>query len=214
MFSRLAKLLLITLVPLAAVAQDAPPPAPAGGYSTYNRHFGFFIRPELGFGYFGASASQGGMDVKVSGGGGVFALGIGGAVSENFIVAGQVWDYIASSPTVKVTYGGSTLSGTSDGSAGLVGYGVLLNWYLQPSNLYLAVTPSFTKLVSSDGTTNSTSEWGFGARLAAGKEWWVSDHWGIGLAASLALSSNKDTGSGAPTWGSAAFGLTCSATYN
>jgi hypothetical protein len=212
MFSRLAKLLLIALVPLAAVAQDAPPPAPAGGYSTYNRHFGFFIRPELGFGYFSSSASQGGTDATISGGGGVFALAIGGAVSENFIVAGQVWDYIASSPTLKVN--GVNIPISNGSSAGVVGYGVLLNWYLQPSNLYIAVTPSFTKLVSSDGTSSETSEWGFGVRGAVGKEWWVSDHWGIGLAASLALSSNKFSGSGQPSWGSAAFGLTCSATYN
>lgn len=212
MLSRLAKLLLITLVPLAAVAQEPPPPAPAGGYSTYNRHLGFFIRPELGFGYFGASASQGGVDADISGGAGVFALAIGGAVSENFIVAGQVWDYVASSPTLKVN--GVDIPITSDSSAGLVGYGVLLNWYLQPSNFYVAVTPSFTKLVSSSGTSSETSDWGFGVRGAFGKEWWVSDHWGLGLAGSLAFSSNKFSGSGQPSWGSACFGLTFSATYN
>ena len=214
MFSNLAKLLLISLLPLAAVAQEAPPPAPYRGDPTVNRHFGFFIRPELGLGYFSSSASQGGVDVTIKGGGAAFAIGVGGAVSENFIVGGQIWDYAVSDPTIKISYGGVTNSYSSSTSAALVGYGVLLNWYLQPSNLYIAVTPSFTRLVSDDGTNTATSEWGFGVRGAFGKEWWVSDHWGLGLAASLALSSNKDQGTGAPTFGTASFGLTFSATYN
>ena len=212
MTKRLALLCLAALVPLSAAAQAAP--APASADPTYQRHRGFFIRPELGLGYFGASASSGGIDLSVKGGGANFGLAIGGAVSEDFILAGQVWDYVASSPTVTIKSNGSELSGTADGSAGLVGYGLLLNWYFMPSNLYAAVTPSFTRLVASNGTSSSTSEWGFGVRGAFGKEWWVSDHWGLGLAGSLALSSNKDSGSGSPTWGSWALGLSFSATYN
>ena len=201
--------LLAALLPLYAAAQErAAPEQPA------HRHLGFFIRPELGFGGFASAASQDGVDYSISGGGGAFALAIGGAVSEDFIVGGQVWDVIASKPDWTIKSGGTEVKGTSSSDAGLVGYGVLLNWYLQPSNVYLAVTPSLTRLVSTQGTTTTTSDWGFGIRGAVGKEWWVADHWGIGVAASIGLSSNKDGGSGAPTWGSAAFAVTCSATYN
>jgi hypothetical protein len=214
--------LLVALLPLTSLAQEAPPaaapPAPAAApvaASTVNRHLGFFIRPELGLGYFGAGASQGGVDLKVSGGGINFALGIGGAISEDFILGGQVWDYVVSDPEVSIKGGGIDVSGTASGSsAGLVGYGVLLNWYFMPSNWYVAVTPSLTRLVTSDGTDTFTSEWGFGLRGAVGKEWWVSDHWGLGLSANLALSSNKDTGTDPPTFTSFCAGLSFSATYN
>jgi hypothetical protein len=216
MSKRLVGLLVAALCPLAALAQEAQAAPPAALVDpTIHRHKGFFIRPELGFGYFGASASQGGVTLKVSGGGAALGLAIGGAVSEDFIVAGQVWDYVVSEPTVSMSGGGFDFSGTAtDGSAGLVGYGVLLNWYFMPGNWYAAVTPSLTRIVTSDGTSDFTSEWGFGVRGAFGKEWWVSDHWGLGLAASLALSSNKDAGTDPPTFTTFCAGLTFSATYN
>jgi hypothetical protein len=215
MTKRLTKLfLLLAALPFAATAQDRPLGRDLGD-PTIHRHLGFFVRPELGFGYMTSSASQGGDSITMSGGGAGFALAVGGAVAEDFIVAGQVWDIVVSDPSVSVTAGGTKITGTASGTnAGVVGYGVLLNWYLQPSNVYLAVTPSLTRLVSDNGTTSSTSDWGFGARGAVGKEWWVSHHWGLGLAASVGLSSNRDSGSGTPTWGTAAFAVTFSATYN
>jgi hypothetical protein len=86
---------------------------------------------------------------------------------------------------------------------------------MQPSNIYLAVTPSLTRLVMDDGTSSATTEWGFGLRGAVGKEWWVSDNWGVGVSGSLAFSSNKDSSaSGAPTWSTVSFGIGVSATYN
>lgn len=212
MFRRFAGLLVVALFPLTALAQSAPPPPP--GYpmgSPVNRHVGFFIRPELGFGYLSTSASSGGLDLKLSGGGVNLGVAIGGAVTEDFIVAGQVWDYVVSDPTVTLNGSSATASGAS---VGLVGYGVLLNWYFQPSNLYVAVTPSLTRVVIDDGTTSATTEWGLGLRAAVGKEWWVSDHWGLGLNANVALSSNKDSGGSSATFGSAAIGVAFSATYN
>jgi hypothetical protein len=214
MSRKLAGLLLATLMPLASLAQEAPPAPPVPAASTAHRHLGFFIRPELGFGYFDTKASQGGVDAEIKGSAGHFGIAIGGAVTENFILAGQIWDYVASKPTYSLGSSGNKYSQTLSGNAGLVGYGLLVNWYFQPSNLYLGFTPSFTRLVEADQGDSSTSDWGFGVRATFGKEWWVSDHWGLGLAASLALSSNKGGGSGSPTWTTGAFGLSFSATYN
>jgi hypothetical protein len=109
----------------------------------------------------------------------------------------------------------TTMSGSnSDSNAALVGYGLLLNWYF-PSNLYFALTPSFTRLTSSNGSSSGNSEWGFGLRAALGKEWWVSNHWGLGAVAGFALSSNKDMAdAGAPTWTTVGFNVSLSATFN
>jgi hypothetical protein len=66
---------------------------------------------------------------------------------------------------------------------------------------------------SSSGSDASTN-WGFGARAALGKEWWVSDHWGLGLVGHLSMSFNQDQGTNPPTWTSWAFTAAFSATYN
>lgn len=218
-------LLVAVAMPLAAYPQEYAPPAPpqqyqpAPGYMprpgyASQRHLGFFIRPELGVGYVSSKASEGGATLKISGSGATLGLAVGGAVSENFIVGGHVWEIIASSPEVEASAGGLSASGTADGTSALVGYGLLLNWYFMPSNAYLALTPSLTRLVAENDGSTGRSEWGVGLRAAVGKEWWVSNSWGLGLAASLAVSSNEDAGPGAPTFTSTGFGLTFSATYN
>jgi hypothetical protein len=229
MTSQTSALLLAALLPLGAVAQETPPPAPApqaapaptapapapnlAADPTARHHRGFFIRPELGFAYLNTSSTSGSTKAEFSGTGFSFGLSIGGAVSEDLVVAFSAWNFIASDPDLKL--GGVSYGAVKGASVALVGYGVLVNWYLQPSNFYLALTPALTRVTLNDGTTIWGTQWGLGLRATAGKEWWVSDHWGLGLAASFAVSSNKDSAeTGAPTWGSAAFNLIFSATYN
>lgn len=189
------------------VAQAQTPPQ----YGTANRHLGFYFNAALGFGYLKSTASQAGIDASLSGGSGAFSLGVGGAISENLILAAHFWDSVAFSP--KVTLGG--LSATASGtSAYVVGFGPSLVYYFMPSNLYLQVSPSFTTLnIESGGVTGST-EGGFGLWLGLGKEWWVGDHWGLGVAGHFVFSSNKDKGPSPPTWGSYGFGILASLTFN
>jgi hypothetical protein len=185
--------------------------APSPQYGMFNRHAGFYLNLDLGFGYLGSSASQAGTDVKLSGGAGAFSVAIGGAVQENLILAGQFWFYNVADPTVTVGGQSATASGAN---VGLTGFGVDLVYYMMPTNLYLSIAPAITSLsVEENGVTSST-EAGLGVRLAVGKEWWVSDHWGIGVDGNMVLASNKDKGAGAPTWGSFAIGVAFSATYN
>jgi hypothetical protein len=153
--------------------------------------------------------------MAIKGGGVSFALSAGSAISESFILGAQVWDVIAASPTVELSSGTTTASGSAaNSSAGLVGFGALLNWYF-PSDVYIALTPSLTRLTASNGSTSGNSDWGFGLRAALGKEWWVSDHWSLGASAGIAYSSNKDSGdAGAPTWSTFAFNVGLSSTFN
>ena len=84
-----------------------------------------------------------------------------------------------------------------------------------PANVYLSLTPSFTGLVF-DGSQPfvDRAASGFGVKLALGKEWWVGDHWGLGIAGSLFLAVNGDQGTGASTWTSFGGGVAFSATFN
>jgi hypothetical protein len=192
-----------------------PPPAapvpvnPKPTDPTYRRHFGAFIRPDLGFGYVGMSAYSGGTDVTIKGPAGTFGFAVGGALSENNILAFHLWDTVMSSPTA--SSGG--LSGTVDGDVTLFAVGPEYTAYSK-ENFYFSISPSLTRVHFSGNTGSADTDWGFGMRAAVGKEWWVGDHWGLGLVGHLSASFNKDTGSNAPTWSTFGATIAFSATYN
>jgi hypothetical protein len=51
-----------------------------------------------------------------------------------------------------------------------------------PQNAYVSATLAVTRQSLKLNGTQSDTDTGFGGQLAAGKEWWVSDHWGLGVA--------------------------------
>ncbi len=200
---------------------DAPPPPPEPRPSdpvrgalkpndpTYRRHLGAFIRPDLGFGYVAMSASSGGTDVTLKGAAGTFGFAVGGALSENSILAFHLWDTVMSNPTV--SSGG--FSSNANGDVTLFALGPQYTAYSQ-QNFYFSFSPSLTRVhVSGNGSSGDT-DWGFGMRAAVGKEWWVGDHWGLGLVGHLSASWNKDSGSSSPTWTTWGATIAFSATYN
>jgi hypothetical protein len=197
---------LSALVGTSAYAQ-AMPPQPYN--STINRHLGFALRLDAGIGYMGTTASD--IDASIKGGAGSFGLVIGGAVAENFILGADLWDTVVFSPTFK--QGGVSVSGT-DTSLTLAGFGVNLTYYFMPANVYVSVSPSITTVSLTRGGLSGSTDAGFGMKLGVGKEWWVSDHWGLGVAGQFFFASNKDSGAGSPTWSSTAFSVAFSATYN
>lgn len=178
---------------------------------TVHRHLGFFIRPDVGFGYAQTSASSGSNTSKLSGGAGFVGVAIGGAVAENVILAGNLFGVGVSQPTLTVN--GSS-SSTSSTDTGLGGVGLEVDYYFMPVNLYLGATLAATKQTLTASGRRYETGTGVGAILAVGKEWWVSDHWGLGLAGKLLLSSNQDTGTNPPTWNAAGLSAVFSATYN
>jgi hypothetical protein len=184
----------------------------ARAQTSVHTHDGFYLHLEGGVGSMSSSASQAGLDVELSGGTGEFAAGIGGALTPNLVLAGQFWGTNVSSPKVKMN--GTTL-GSASGSLGLSGIGLEITYYVMPHNFYVSAVPSFGTLTASSGGSSYSTKSGFAIKLAAGKEWWVSDDWGIGLNLQYAHSSNQDSDlAGAPTWGTSWFGVAFSATYN
>lgn len=209
-----------------AVSPTLPPPVPSGTQApaapptlaptstsplidTRHRHLGGFIRPDLGFGYLTTSASQGGVDARLSGFAGTFGFSAGGALSENSILALHFWDAVVTDLSYSV---GST-SGTASGTLAVFGFGPEYTRYSQ-QNFYFSISPSLTRMSASSGSSSGDTNWGFGVRAALGKEWWASDHWGLGLVAHLSMSINEDSGSNAPTWTTWAMTVAFSATYN
>jgi hypothetical protein len=210
------------LVSASAFAQTSPVgPSMAPGArpgtlltdNTLNRHFGFFIRPDLGFGYLSSSESTSFGDLNVSGVAGLAGVSIGGAVAENVILSAHIFDAVSSNPDVSL--GGSS-GKAQNASLTMWGIGPELTYYFMPNNIYLSGTVGLTRMTLSSNGNDASTDWGFGTRLTLGKEWWVSDHWGLGLSGHVSYANNNDpdTNGGSHTMSSWAFGAAFSATYN
>jgi hypothetical protein len=212
---RIVVLLAFATLPLLARAQatSAPPsppvPAPAGMLldSTVHRHLGFALRLDAGIGYMGLLAPSGGSSEGSASGG--MGIVIGGAVAEDLILGGDLWGTGMLGRMGMMQNGGT--------GYGLGGVGLNVTYYIMPANVYLSASPSVTfqsSMVRFGGSTQVSSVAGFGAKLSVGKEWWVGDHWGIGLAGQFFGSWNGTSGNGVGTWTTLAGGVAFSATYN
>lgn len=201
--------------------QPGPPSAtqprdPSGGaptataLDTRRRHFGGFIRPDLGLGYVYMSASNNGTDASIKGFAASFGIAAGGAVSENSILAFHFWDVVATNPTV--TVGNSTFN-NADATLTAIAFGPEYTRYFS-DNYYFSITPSLTRVTLATSGNSTDTNWGFGLRAGLGKEWWVGDHWGLGAVGHVSFSANQASGSNAPTWTGWATTVAFSATYN
>jgi len=206
--NRLSLLFGLCLSTGVALAQEAPLslPAPAPIDATVHRHLRIYLHFDIGGGYLPTSTSQGGVSASVKGASALLSFAAGAAVTEDWILAGELWGAAAPSPS-GVANNNSTMA--------LSAIGMNVTHYFMPVNVFLSLTPSATVLSIDNGSgTVGRTEVGFGAKLALGKEWWVSDHWGIGLAAQGFFAINRDQGTDAPTWSTFGGGLVLSATYN
>ena len=153
----LAALLLATL-PCAALAQESG--ASTAAESTIHRHLGFFFRATAGLGYLSSSSSwSDGPQPPVSGVSVPLGLAVGGAVAEDWILAGEVW-------------GGFSLK-TADGLSRTLfvyGYAVAVTHYFLPVNVYLSLSPGITRLTFERGNAAISTDYGPGVKVAVGKE--------------------------------------------
>jgi len=173
-FYVVAALLLTGTAGLAQENQPTQPYQPGqqapGAFrdATYRRHLGFYIRPDLGFGYMNSDENG----VSLHGLAVVSGVAIGGALQENSILAAHFFNATIYNPTVS---SGGFSSSTSDSSWAMFGFGPQYTYYFMPSNMYLSTTLGLTRMHSSTNSGSGDSDWGFGMRLSLGKEWWVGD---------------------------------------
>jgi hypothetical protein len=154
--------------------------------------------------------------------GGALGIAFGGAVTNNFIIYGTLLDSVATDPTINQSGVSGNFSGTASGaSAGVVGLGAGVAYYLDPAiNVFFSGTLMASRLVVNDrdGNTIGRSNWGLSADGQLGKEWWVSDNWGMGASLRFVFGRMADAatavGGPAPTWTVTAFNVLLSATYN
>lgn len=178
-------------------------------------HDGFMLRLAAGFGY-GSGTEEVPVlgDVELSGGAGFFSLDIGGALVDNLVLHGRLSSLLLASPTVYVQ--DQEFDTPDDASLSFALLGVGLTYYLMPANVYFTGVVGVARASADDGTGDpSTTKAGFGLQGDIGKEWWVSDNWGLGVAGRLMYAAVPDeqVGDDSTTLHGLGFGVLFSATY-
>lgn len=177
-------------------------------------HDGFFLRFLLGGGYDSfVEKDLLGADFWLSGSAGTFRLQIGGSLAPGFILFGELASTVADNPDVKW---GSISGTTSKTEMSLREMGIGICYYFNPCNIYLSGSITAARgYLTYSGTTGST-EMGGGINVAVGKEWYVSQSWGLGVALLMGVHGMKsDEGAlGEKTCRNAFIGIAFSATYN
>ncbi len=177
----------------------APPP---------NIHDGLYLRAHLGVGYLQLSTDG----MSLSGPGISFGFALGGAIAPNLIIYGTGFGSTAPNPQVRIE---GSASGMYKGvNLALVGLGGGLAYYLA-NNVYLAGTVASMQWSLNDANDSYTlteSKYGIGFQGLVGKEWWVAEDWGVGVAGEVMAATMSDDAD--HTWTGLALAVLLSATYN
>ncbi len=130
--------------------------------------------------------------MEFAGGGFQFDFKIGGVISEqqNLILSFDLISRAISSPTITIDENAANTTSTVMASDEM--YGVGITKYFMPSNTFINATIGIAKFALQVNNTSSTSQSGLGLQLKAGKEWWVSSDWGLGVAVGFAYLSADD----------------------
>ncbi|MEJ2637198.1 MAG: hypothetical protein P8184_18175 [Calditrichia bacterium] len=119
---------------------------------------------------------------------------IGGTISKNLSLYGEAGNSLMSEPDVTWQNRSAQLE-NADFSVTDIGVGI--SYYFMPSNIYLSTTLTMSKnKIKADEIEEAETEAGLGIYLSAGKEWWVSNRWGLGFAIFGNFSQSRDKGNG------------------
>jgi hypothetical protein len=199
---------------LVLIGAVIPGLAWAGGPRDHEN--GFFLRMVLGGGTAKSELSEGENSLEFSGPAGVFDIAIGGTVTSNLAIHGSLFGWLISDPDVELSVGaGDSLyggTGTASGDLSLSAFGGGVTYYFMPINLYLSGNVGVGAL-SGSGEIDGETDAGLALNFMVGKEWWVSNRWGLGLAGAFGYHSFPEKDSN-EDWTGTNFTLLFSATFN
>ena len=174
-------LLILTFVLLAATGALAGPRDHDGG---------FFLRLSTGMGSTSTSLSDGVDEMTLSGTAGDLNIAIGGMISKNLALHGTLFGWSAADPKVELNgIDAGDLPGTMTAAA----FGIGLTYYFMPANIYLSGSAGSGSMeLDIDGGSDGKTDSGLFMDFTLGKEWWVGDEWGLGVAGGLEYHSFPD----------------------
>jgi hypothetical protein len=171
---------------------------------------GFFLRLAPGAGYARTGLTEDGDRLALKGLTGNFDMAIGAVVTKNLALHATLGGWGLVDPTVQF----NGLSETADdASVTMVMFGAGLTYYLGRSNTYLTASAGASTLTLDFEGDRSDSDTGFAFEAGIGKEWWVSDRWGIGLSGTAGYHSIPP-GDASTNFSGPSFAVRFSATFN
>jgi hypothetical protein len=187
--------------------------APAAEANEPREHDGgFFARLAVGGGYASTSTKDDfGDKVELNGPSFDFDVALGVGIGRNFIVHASVFGWSVVDPTIEVNGVGFD---TDDVTLSLAAFGPGVTYYFGESNFYLTGAVGIATQTLKIDRVTFDSDTGWAMQVGLGKEWWVGDRWGVGVAAGFNYHSVPSGESDVDDLTGPAFGLRFSATYN
>lgn len=181
------------------------------GYTAFAQertHKGFYLSMALGpaFGTIDAETSLGNLDISGTGIG--FDMQIGAALRENLILHGTIG--------LKSIYGPAINDVEINDEYSIDEFimGIGMTHYFS-NNFFITGNVGAGNFSFSDDNTSISTDDGFSFQLKAGKEWWVSARWGLGVVLEYGTTSLTDTSGGEhDKWNSNRFSVRFIATLN
>jgi hypothetical protein len=176
-------------------------------------HDRFFLRLSAGGGYAESELEDGEGQIELSGASGDFNFAVGGVIANNLAIHGTFFSTFLDDPDAEFSGGGLEGEGELDGSVDMFAYGGGLTYYFMPVNIYVSGSIGAATLTLDTDEGEFESDTGIAGDLTIGKEWWVGDSWGLGVAGAFGLHSIPD-GEIDENWSGMSFAVRFSATFN
>jgi hypothetical protein len=201
----------LTFALALAVLASIPSIARAGEPKT---HDGFFLRLSAGGGMASTEIESSVASVSIDGTAGDLNIAIGGVITPNLALHGTLWGWALSDPDADITIPGlGSGSGTLDGDVSLGAVGAGATYYFMPANLYVSGSVGMGSLQLDSDQVDGETDSGFVVDLSVGKEWWVGNSWGLGVAGGFSYHSLPDPDID-ENWSGTSFAVRFSATMN
>jgi len=181
---------------------------------TKHLHDGFFMRFLVGPSSSTQKYDGTSNDMEVKGVSASFNFQVGSTIADNLVAYGEIGGFTITNPDIEIS--GKTYD-TEDTKASSFGFGGGLTYYFMPINIFITGSLQAAKVNIEYKKGNTTykgeTDIGIGAFAGVGKEWWISDDWGLGAAVFFSYSNVPDKGSSNITIASTSFGVAFSATF-
>lgn len=200
----------LLLVPLSAAA--SPPRDQT--VTSEPIHDGLYMQFTPGITVAATSAKlDDGSTVSLYGPGGSFGVAIGAALGEHWIVAADLSGTSVVSPTLKKS--DMTVETSDDVKWNTAYLGAMAAYYVMPINLRISGGLGALRMALDVPDMDLTrSNFGVAAKLGVGKEWWLGNHWGLGINLEAVAGAIPDDAPADKGWGFFSTDLAVSATYN
>lgn len=145
---------------------------------------GFFLRLSVGFGTAQTKFSDPVIPMEASGLTSDFNIAIGVVVTPNLTVHATLFGWHVEYPDIEL----NGIPVVVEGNVYMDSYGGGVTYYFMPTNVYVSGSAGVATL-SVETTEGGKTDFGPAFEITLGKEWWVGNSWGLGVAGAVGYHS-------------------------